>query len=413
VAAVEGGLVALRGLDGLARLGDAVRIDGVLDGEVAGLGEGLARVVPNGPTAGIGTGRPARLVRQRRLIAASPAWFGRIVTGHGAPLDGGPPPLAGPRPRPLDGTPPPAAQRRLLGAKIATGVRVLDAFTPLCRGQRLGIFAGSGVGKSTLVAQLARFAAADAVVLALVGERGREVQMFLQQELPDTVRGRTVTVVATSDEPALARRDAARGALAIAEGLRDQGLHVLLLFDSVTRYAMALRDLALAAGEPPATKGYPASVFAELPRLVERAGPGAAGQGDITALFSVLVDGGDHDEPVADAVRGLLDGHVVLSRAIAERGRFPAVDVLRSVSRSLPRAHDASELATMQAARRLIADHAAMAEMIELGAYKPGGNAALDRAIACQPALEAVLTQTPEECSDPAETFARLAEAVA
>jgi flagellum-specific ATP synthase len=284
-----------------------------------------------------------------------------------------------------------------VGKKIETGVRALDIFAPLCRGQRLGLFAGSGVGKSVLLSMLARWTECDVAVIGLIGERGREVQEFVEDDLGPEGLKRSVVVVATSDEPALMRRQAAWTTLAVAEHFRDQGLNVLCLMDSVTRFAMAQREIGLASGEPPATKGYTPTVFAELPRLLERAGPGLPGQGSITGLFTVLVDGDDHNEPVADAVRGILDGHVVMSRRIAERGRYPAIDVLKSVSRTLPHAHDDSQNEARVAARQVLSLYGDMEEMVRLGAYKAGSSAEVDRAIALAPAIEGLLKQGKDE----------------
>ncbi len=259
-----------------------------------------------------------------------------MVDGLGRPVDGLGLLPNGADPQPIKAPPPAAANRARVAERIETGVRTLDLFVPLCRGQRLGLFAGSGVGKSVLLSMLARWTQCDVAVIGLIGERGREVQEFIEDDLGPEGMARSVVVVATSDEPALMRRRAAWTTLAVAEHFRDQGLNVLCLMDSVTRFAMAQREIGLASGEPPATKGYTPTVFAELPRLLERAGPGAPGKGMITGLFTVLVDGDDHNEPVADAVRGILDGHVVMRRAIAERGRYPAIDILKSVSRTLP-----------------------------------------------------------------------------
>ena len=275
----------------------------------------------------------------------------------------------------------------------------------------MGIFAGSGVGKSTLLAMLARHSDADALVLGLVGERGREVNALLQHGLGRAGLARSVVVVATSDMPAMLRRRAAYLTLTVAEALRDQGLSVLCLIDSVTRFAMALREIYLAAGEPPTSKGYPPSVFAELPRLLERAGPGTE-DGSITGLFTVLVEGDDLTDPIADAVRAILDGHIVLDRRIAEGGRFPALDVLRSLSRSAPACYRPEERPVVARARQLLRAHAETAELIQLGAYRAGSDPLIDEAIAARPALEALLAQEVGERSTLADDFARLAAAV-
>jgi len=272
----------------------------------------------------------------------------------------------------------------------------------------MGIFAGSGVGKSTLLSMMARSTTADVIVIGLVGERGREVQEFLEDDLGPEGLARSVVVVATSDEPPLMRRQAAYMTMALAEFFRDEGRDVLCLMDSVTRFAMAQREIGLSAGEPPASKGYTPSVFAELPKVLERAGPGTA-EGSITGLFTVLVDGDDHNEPIADAVRGILDGHVVLDRAIAERGRYPAINVLKSISRTMPGCNSAGENEVVQRARRLMAQYEDMAELIRLGAYRPGTDPGVDEAIHFHPALEQFLSQEKAERAGLAEGYADLA----
>jgi flagellum-specific ATP synthase len=278
-----------------------------------------------------------------------------------------------------------------LGPRLSLGVRALDLFTTCRVGQRLGLFAGSGVGKSTLLAMLAQQSACDVVVLALIGERGREVREFIDDDLGPSL-ARAVVVVATSDQPPLVRREAAYAAMTVAEHFRDQDKTVLLLMDSVTRFCLALREIGLASGEPPATRGYPPSMFAELPCLLERAGPGI-GAGSITALFTVLVEGDDHNEPVADAVRGILDGHAVLDRRIAEAGRYPAIDVLRSLSRTVPGCLQGWEAELVRDARSVLALHAELADLVRLGAYRQGADAAADRALRLAPAIERLLRQ--------------------
>ncbi|PJI54541.1 flagellum-specific ATP synthase FliI, partial [Methylobacterium radiotolerans] len=307
--------------------------------------------------------------------------------------------------------PPPAHARTRVGGPLDLGVRCINTFLTMCAGQRMGIFAGSGVGKSVLLSMLARYTAADVAVIGLVGERGREVQEFLQDDLGAAGLARSVVVVATSDEPALMRRNAAYVTLSVAEHFRDQGAKVLCMIDSITRFAMAQRDIGLAAGEPPTAKGYTPTVFSELPRLLERAGPGV-GQGTISALFTVLVEGDDHNEPVADAVRGILDGHIVMERAIAERGRYPAINVLRSVSRTMPRSCDPAYLPVVRRARRLLSTYADMEELIRLGAYRAGSSQEVDEAVALMPHLEAFLGQGKEEATSIGDGYARLSEIV-
>jgi flagellum-specific ATP synthase len=298
--------------------------------------------------------------------------------------------------------------RQRVGEPLDLGVRAINTFLTCCRGQRLGIFAGSGVGKSVLLSMFARNVAADVSVIGLVGERGREVQEFLQDDLGEEGLARSVVVVSTSDEPALMRRQAALLTLAISEFFRDEGQDVLVLMDSVTRFAMAQREIGLSAGEPPTAKGYTPTVFTELPRLLERAGPGAAGQGTITGLFTVLVDGDDHNEPVADAVRGILDGHIVMERTIAERGRYPAINILKSISRTMPRSADQNFLPVITQARQVMATYSDMEELIRLGAYRPGSSAEVDEAIRLHEPLEAFLAQAKEEATDIAEGYLRL-----
>jgi flagellum-specific ATP synthase len=375
--------------------------------EVVGFRAGRALLMPFGDVGGVGLGGKVEPTDRPPAIRPSDSWLGRVVNAVGDPIDGkGPLPL-GPAAYPLRNQPPPAHARRRVQNKIDLGVRALNTFLTCCRGQRMGIFSASGVGKSVLLSMIARATAADATVIGLIGERGREVQEFLADDLGPEGLARSIVVVATSDEPPLLRRQAAYLTLALAEYLRDRGRDVLCLIDSITRFAMAQREIGLSAGEPPTTKGYTPTVFAELSKLLERAGPGT-GQGTITGLFTVLVEGDDHNEPIADAARSILDGHIVLDRAIAERGRFPAINVLRSISRTMPDCNAAAENAVIAAARAHLATYEDMAELIRLGAYKRGSDAKVDEAIKRYPLIEAFLAQGKTERADLASGYAQL-----
>lgn len=418
VAAVNGLLIEARG--GLSRLAVGARAEIVrrggsepLPAEVVGFRDAKALLMPFGPVEGVAPGADIRILPDGGSVRPTTGWLGRIVDAFGQPLDGKGPLPRGPAPYALRAAPPSAHARGRVGERLDLGVRAMDVFTTTCRGQRLGIFAGSGVGKSVLLSMLAKEAACDVVVVGLIGERGREVREFIEETLGEAGLRRAVVVVATSDEPALKRRQAAYMTMAIAEFLRDQDLEVLCLMDSVTRFAMAQREIGLAAGEPPTTKGYTPTVFTELPKLLERAGPGpvrpdGTEAGPITGLFTVLVDGGDHDEPIADAVRGILDGHIVMDRKIAERGRFPAIDVLKSVSRTLPGCQTPPEREVNRQARQCLAAYANMEELIRIGAYRAGSDPEIDRAIALNAPLEAFLAQAPDDVTRLDESFARL-----
>lgn len=418
VTAVNGLLLEAEGpSDGFA-LGARASVrtaSGLSSCEVVGFRGRSALLMPFGPLEGVRPGAEARLDTGMAVARPSDAWLGRVIDAFCEPRDGQGPLPEGRLAYPIKGQPPCAHGRARLGSRLDLGVRALNVFAPMRRGQRLGVFAGSGVGKSVLMSMLARGSDADVIVIGLVGERGREAREFVEDVLGEEGRRRSVVITETSDAPALARRQAAQLTLTVAEYFRDQGKDVLCLMDSVTRVALAQREIGLAAGEPPTTRGYTPSVFAELPRLLERAGPGPARtdggkQGTITGLFTVLVDGDDHNEPIADAVRGILDGHVVMSRAIAERGRFPAIDVLRSISRTAPEVYDNDEEEIVREARRSLSAYADMEELIRLGAYASGSNPATDRAIALNEPLEAFLAQGKDEASDIADSFAALRE---
>jgi flagellum-specific ATP synthase len=396
VTGVSGLIADVDGLSAHVSVGDrlilSTRSGQRVAAEVIGFRRGLTQAMPFGPLNGVGPGSSAFFegrgasAASSSMLAVSDDWIGRVLDPLGRPLDKRGPLPIGAYSRPACSPPPDATERARLGPRLDVGVRALNCFAACRQGQRLGLFAGSGVGKSSLLAMLARYTACDVAVLALVGERGREVREFLEDDLGDAGLARSVVVVATSDSPPLLRRQAAYTAMTVAEHFRDDGKSVLLLMDSITRYCLALREIGLSAGEPPATRGYPPSVFAELPRLLERAGPGLEREngaaGYITALFSVLVEGDDQNEPVADAVRGILDGHIVLDRRIAEGGRYPAIDVLRSLSRAVPGCNAPEENALARKARALLALYADMADMVRLGAYRPGSDPSVDEAVA-------------------------------
>ncbi len=412
--------VEVAGLSRLLSIGDRVmlvdRAGRECPAEIAGFRGGLAQALPFIAAEGLGPGNTVRIAGRNGALAVADSWIGRVIDPLGQPLDhrGRLPP--GPVRRPVRAAPPAATGRARLGPRLDYGVRALNLFATSRVGQRLGLFAGSGVGKSTLLAMLARQAVTDVIVLALVGERGREVREFLEDDLGADGLARSVVVVATSDATPMMRRQAAYTAMTVAEHFRDQGRSVLLMMDSVTRFCLALREIGLAAGESPGTRGYPPSVFAELPRLLERAGPGPEyadrPAGHITALFTVLVEGDDHNEPVADAVRGTLDGHVVLDRRIAEAGRYPAVDVLRSLSRAVPGCNTEAEQALVRRARAILTLWGDMADLVRLGAYRPGADPAVDEAVILAPRLETMLRQQKQERCDMAACFAALRTAL-
>jgi flagellum-specific ATP synthase len=356
---------------------------------------------------GVRRGCRAVIANAASQVRPSMGWLGRVVNAMGEPIDGKGALLQGPAPIPYRNSPPPAHSRKRVGAPLDLGVRSLNTFLTCCRGQRMGIFAGSGVGKSVLLSMLARNVDADVSVIGLIGERGREVQEFLQEDLGEEGLARAVVVVATSDEPALMRRQAAYLTMSISEFFRDEGKDVMCMMDSVTRFAMAQREIGLSVGEPPTAKGYTPTVFTELPKLLERAGPGTD-QGSITGIFTVLVDGDDHNEPVADAVRGILDGHIVMQRAIAERGRYPAINILKSVSRTMPRSCDPAFLPTITRARQIMATYSDMEELIRLGAYRAGSSPEVDEAIRLHEPLEAFLRQRKDEVASLAEGYLQL-----
>ncbi len=392
----------VKGFSDIASLGDRVRISArrgeMIGGEILHVTQNSVTVLPEKSTDGVRIGNRVELIGEGQ-IAPHQGWIGRVIDPSGHPLDGKPPMLGGDL-RPLQGPPPNATERRPLGARLETGLAVFNTLLPIVRGQRVGLFAGSGVGKSTLLADLAQGVQADVVVFALIGERGREVREFVDTVLGPEGMKRAVVVAATSDQSPLLRRRCAWTAMAIAEFFRDQGQHVLFLADSITRFAEAHREIALAGGEDASLRGYPPSTAHMIMSLCERAGPGTEYAGDITAVFSVLVAGADMDEPIADILRGVLDGHVVLDRKIAERGRFPAIDLLRSVSRSLPKAATEAENTVIAQARQLLGAYDRAELMIQAGLYASGSDPTIDAAIEVWPKLDGFLALKETETTE-------------
>ncbi|MBP0483349.1 FliI/YscN family ATPase [Sagittula salina] len=416
VVSVDGTTIWVRGLAESASIGDRVQLyhgGNTLGGEVLRIRDDLVAMLPDEVAEGVSRGDRVAVLGAPTL-APCDSWIGRVIDAYGRPLDGAP---LGPgnKRRPFRASPPPAAARRRLGARLSTGLAVFDTLLPIAQGQRIGLFAGSGVGKSRLLAKLAQGMDADVVVLALVGERGREVLDFVTEVLGPEGMARSVVVAATSDRSPLERRRCPLAAMTIAEHFRDQGKHVLFLADSITRFAEAHREVAIASGELPALRGHPPSVAHQIMRLAERAGCGIEGAGDITAVFSVLVAGSDMEEPIADILRGVLDGHVVLDRQIAERGRFPAIDLLRSVSRSLPEVAGEQENEIIQRVRQLLGAYARSETMVRAGLYREGEDAVLDQAMRIWAELDSFLAEPspigPEHAFQRLELLLRRASA--
>lgn len=399
------------GLSAFTRLGDCVAFDNgdQRHGEIVRIEPETVTVKPYAGTADVGLGA---VVSKAGQVTVAPAvsWKGRIIDAMGTPIDALGSLESGFVRRSIHGEPPAALDRGRVKAPLKSGVRVIDIFTPLCHGQRVGVFAGSGVGKSTLLGMLASAKGFDTVVIALVGERGREVREFIEDCLGPN-RQLAVTVVATGDESAMMRQMAPLTAMAVAEFFRDRGENVLLIVDSVTRYAHAARDVALSAGEAPVARGYPPSVFASLPQLLERAGPGKEDSGSITGVFSVLVDGDDHNDPVADCIRGTLDGHIVLDRAIADAARYPAVNVLGSISRLAHQVWTPDQRALVGKLRAMIARFEDTRDLRMMGGLQTGADPDLDQAVVLTPIIYEALTQAPQAPAS-MDAFRELAEAL-
>lgn len=400
VTAVQGLFIEVSGIRANMTIGDrcqvATKNGKKMACELVSFKNDKLLLMPYGSLEGIGPGCRVDVENAAPVIYPHPSWLGRIVNAFGEAIDDKGPLIKGDKPYYIKSSPPPAQSRGRVQGKVDLGVRAVNTFLTICKGQRMGIFAGSGVGKSTLMSMMAKNTDSDIAIIGLVGERGREAKEFVEDVLGKEGLAKSVLVLATSDESPLMRRQAAYTTMAVAEYFRDAQKNVLCMMDSITRFAMAQREISLSIGEPPASKGYTPSVFAELPRLLERAGPGV-GAGSITGLFTVLVDGDDHNEPVADAVRSILDGHIVLDRSIAERNRYPAINILRSISRTMPDCDTPEEYALVAKARKYIATYEDMAELIRLGAYKKGSNAEVDEAIFYYPHIEEFLAQRKNE----------------
>lgn len=413
----HGRLVELKGLHLLARgldvaVGDLVEVlgdRGSVPAEIVASTPAGAVCMPLGETSGLRLGAPVAVTGGPLRIPVGAQLQGRILDGLGRPIDGGPP-LVGLPEVTVENVAPDALSRARVDAQVGLGVRALDALVPCGRGQRMSIMAGSGVGKSTLLSMIARGTDASVSVIALVGERGREVREFIENDLGPEGLARSVVVVATSDEPPVVRLRAAFVATRIAEWFRDTGQDVLLMMDSLTRVAMAQREIGLSAGEPPTTRGYPPSVFGLLPRLLERSGP--APVGSITGLYTVLVEGDDLQDPIGDTVRSILDGHVVLSRRLATSGHFPSIDVLESISRVAPAITTPTQMADATALRRLLASHRDVRELVEIGAYAAGSDPDADMALALMPRINDFLRQPVDRPTPTPETWSALHEIV-
>jgi flagellum-specific ATP synthase len=393
-----------------AAIGDVLRVGAAgVRAEVVATGRDGVTCMPLGRIAGIAAGAEVRALRAGMGVPVGAALLGRVIDGLGEPIDGKGP-LRAETHVELDNPAPNAMQRSRIQQPLATGVRVLDTLTTLGRGQRLGLFAGSGVGKSSLLSMMARGTDAALSVIALVGERGREVREFLEDDLGAEGLARSIVVVATSDEPALMRRRAAFLATRIAEWFREHGVDVVLMMDSLTRVAMAQREIGLSAGEPPATRGYPPSTFGVLAQLLERAGTDRAGS--VTGVYTVLVDGDDHNEPIADAARSILDGHVVLERSLAVRGHFPAVDAIASVSRLASRVTGPAERGAASALRSVLAARRSAQDLLDVGAYQRGSNPLVDAAVDHAPVIDAFLTQRMDDRTAYGDAWRRLDDLV-
>jgi flagellum-specific ATP synthase len=392
--------IAVSGLSDVAEIGGRVvvyKASEEVSGEVIALDQDFVIIMPYSDAVGMMEGMRVAYIGGGLKIAPCKEWAGRVINGSAIPVDNKGPLKAGLNFYAIKNRPPSAYERRLVEKPLDLGIKAMNMFTTMCHGQRVGIFAGSGVGKTVLLSQLTQYSSVDYVVMGLIGERGREVGEFLHHTLTDEMKRKSILVVETSDSPALLRRQAAYITLTIAEALRDEGFNVLCMIDSLTRFAFAHREIGLSAGEIPTSKGYPPSVINEIASLLERAGPGINKQGDITGIFTVLVEGDDLQDPIADTVRSILDGHIVLDRKLAEKNQYPAINVLKSISRTVPHCQNEKHQTLFKKAKSLLATYDSMEDMIMLGAYKKGANKEVDMAIEKNAKLVEFLKQEPNE----------------
>ncbi|MFK8040197.1 MAG: FliI/YscN family ATPase [Rickettsiaceae bacterium] len=415
VTGIKGIVVTCEGIVDFVAIGSLCKIytnnDNEILSEVIAINESNVLLMPFKGIEGVGYGSIVEVFEHENIIYPDESWMGRVINSLAEPLDDlGPLQLGEKQYHLHHDTMHNPQNKNKVGTKIDLGVKVIDTMISCCYGQRMGIFSGSGVGKSVLISMLTKYAKVDVKVIGLIGERSREVKEFIEEYLGEDGLQNTVIVVTTGNESPALRRRAAYATITIAEYFRDQGNEVLCMLDSITRFAMAQREIGLGAGEPPTTKGYTPSVFSELPKIFERTGPGINGLKDITGLFTVLVEGDDQNEPISDAVRGILDGHIVLDRQIAERGMFPAVNVLRSISRAMPGCNTELENKMIGVARQAMSTYEDMRDMIRLGVYKKGSNSEVDRAIVLNSKLENFFKQSPEQSSSMEQSYKLLQE---
>jgi flagellum-specific ATP synthase len=416
IVSIRGSIVEAAGISFATNIGSKCKIipknNPPIFCEVIALDKDITLLMPYDDLSGVGVGDEIQVISLEQTFYPTEKWLGRVINAFGEPIDQKGPLPKGERPCKLYNPPPKAHQRQRVGQKINTGIKAINTFLSCCSGQRLGVFSGSGVGKSILLSMLTKFAEPKVKIIGLIGERGREVQEFLQDNLGEEGLANAIVIVATSDESSLKRKQAAYLTMALSEFFRDLQMDVLCILDSITRFASAQREIGLSAGEPPTAKGYTPSVFSELPKLLERAGPGTASQGNITGFFSVLVEGDDFNEPISDSVRSILDGHIILNRKIANNGIYPAIDILSSVSRTLPKCNSAKENKLVTKARQLLTHYENMADMIQIGAYKNGSDAKIDEAIKYITPLKNFINQRYDEQFNLEQSYAELAKSI-